>query len=47
MQLALTLGLSLALAFTPDNGKNRTKRLLYLLGVGFLSGMCPSSGDLH
>jgi len=37
-QLLITLGLVLALVFTPDNGKNRNQRLGYLLGIGFFSG---------
>jgi len=31
-------GLSIALATTPDNGKNHNKRLGFLLGFAFCSG---------
>jgi Bax inhibitor 1 len=34
-----TLGLLIALMSTPDNGKNQTLRLGYLLGFAFLSGL--------
>ncbi len=33
-----SVGLNLALHFTPDNGKNRGQRAAYLLGFAFLSG---------
>ena len=34
----LGLGLAMGLHFTPDNGKNRGKRMGMLLGFAFLSG---------
>ncbi|XP_031550679.1 probable Bax inhibitor 1 [Actinia tenebrosa] len=33
-------GLLIALAFTPHNGKNQTKRVGILMGFGFCSGLC-------
>lgn len=35
----LGLGLAMGLRFTPDDGKNRNKRMAMLLGFAFLSGL--------